>query len=370
MTTALTTIAPEVAQQAATLPIPQAVFWLQIGNLKLDLDAKLLAIEQRFGAKVNELARTEGEATKAYQERLAAGLPELRKIADEAVESRKGYTTYLDRAKEACMKVEKLLAKEVNPEYLALAAKELELRKELAADDAAHAALENEKTSFRLHFVNEFDRLAAEMRQACATVASVAYTQALSTKMPVEGVPEWIKEHEAEILAIAPRTPSTFARKLLNQSDATAIYTAIPAIPVAAIRESAIAELHEKFSTYASDLANAEAAIAHETESFQATIVEAAKEVEQTAAVNTLLATSQSFAVPVGPTVKVKEAIDTKGLTIPEATAIQAAFLLHGEKAWGKVKAAPEKLTVAQQAAALDAIDVKVGGVRYVKSEK
>lgn len=370
MTNALTTIAPEVAQQAATLPIPQAVFWLQIGNLKLDLDAKLLAIEQRFGAKVNELARAEGEATKAYQERLAAGLPELRKIADEAVESRKGYTTYLDRAKEACMKVEKLLAPTGNAEYVALAAKELELRKELATAAQAVQALENEKTAFRLHFVNEFDRLSAEMRQACATVASVAYTQALSTKMPVEGVPEWIKEHEAEILAITPGPPATFARKLLSQSDATAIYTTIPTIPIAAIREAAIADLHEKFSTYASDLANAEAAIAHEQESFEATIVEAAKEIEQTAAVNTLLATSQSFAVPVGPTVKVKEAIDTKGLTIPEATAIQAAFLLHGDRAWAKIRAKPEKLNTEQQAAALDAIDVRVGGVRYRRDEK
>lgn len=368
MSQELTTIAPEVAQLLPILPTPNAKYWLQIGIGQLKLSESLTAIEQRFSVGIVKLARIDGEADAAYQQRLAAGLPELKKIADEAVNTRKGYTTHLDAAKDACMKVEKLLA--ASPEWTALTAKELELRKAMAAEAESVAALEREKTAFRLHFVNEFDRITADLRGRLAGFVSTAYKQALETKMPVEGIPGWIKEHEAGIGKLLPVGPNPFARKLLNDADAMTIYNSIAKVPVAAIQKEAIESLHEKFSTYTSDLANVDAAIQHEVVTFEATVIEAAKEVEQQAAVNTLLATSQSFAIPEGPTVKVKESIDARGLTIPEATAIQAAFLLHGERAWGKVRSAPEKLTVAQQAAALDAIEVRVIGVRYIRWEK
>lgn len=360
----------ELAMYVRETPSIEAVkqnVWNLIGRGKATMDKKLttqsLALQQHLMGWETKDQPALDAAIKAYN----SGYTVL-------VDTRKDFTKYLDAAKEQCMKVEKEYNPATYEPFIKAKARELELRQ--AATKAATAAQDkaNEEAEFKTFVENEYLDIAADYRAQLRAFIHQTYTACLSAKTPPDKVQEAVNTCVAAMQTVQPRKMNKFNSVHLAKEDAAALFAKIPRPKFADIYTEMIKELQEKFSMYAHDLANPTAAVAQQTQLFEQTTSQEKRQTEADKAAVTLVnnATAMAVAAPAG----MKPIVETTEILIEDyswewVAKIMAAFMGNFQACSGKVKNKKySQMTVAQMAAALDAANVKVEGVKYQTLQK
>jgi len=230
---------------APQLPADRTASWLLMGRAKMKMDAglalKALEIQKLLlpYAIIGKVFGPDGklipfkdwpadakEYTKKIPE-LTAMLTSYRKLYDDMVEFRKGYTCFLDMAKEQCMSVEKTYEPKTSTSYAKAAAFELELRLQVTATTNATNAKNDEITGFTAHCKNEYLRLSAQYRQDLAQIIHDAYMTCLKQKTPEDMVHVAVTAAKAAMFDTKPQEMGKYKRTLLPDAEAIAIFTAL-----------------------------------------------------------------------------------------------------------------------------------------------
>jgi len=271
-----------MTQELATQLTPQQQGWLSLADYKQQVFTALQQGELAIQATLANLP----DDLLTVQERLKAA----KQQAAQVKECRLQFTGMInDRLIKSSMEFEK----RIDALIATAATLELKLRKAAEAVELERAALQREEQQLQAHIVNENYRVETEYRNAINRWITDFYAGCLRKRIPQPD----LSELQGIIENIKVSAPSVFQIRLVSRPRAEEIYSAIQRPDLAAIRDGAIASLPERFSMYAHDLQNAEAA-AKAVEEAQATQeAEAKQTVELTAATNVLMAQAETVAV-------------------------------------------------------------------------
>lgn len=348
----------------SNLPVAQQGAWLSLAEAKNNLAADL----------TNRELALQGIIMNVPDEKITPSMAAYKKGHEELVAERMKFTNLIrDKLIEPLMVVEKRTDPKTNAAFILLASRELELRKKATADLVQQQNIATEKAQFKAHFQNEYMGIGSAYRNSLRDIIHQCYMDCLTAKTPPDQVDSAIAVARLAITDVKIGQPNKFTRVHLSTEDAAALYKQLPPFNKSAIFEEMQAELTEKFSMYANDLANAEVAAENNERSFQATVVEEIQELRTEQAANVLMASAESFILPeagfkaVTSTQRIKIEDNSESWVIK----IMSAFLANFAVAFNKTRNKKySSLTVAQMAAALDQAGVRVEGVQYTTVEK
>jgi len=327
--------------------------WILLGKGKAKLDTEL---------QKKELELQSFLLTGTLIERLTA----YKKGYTDMVEFRKSYTKFLDLAKDQCMIIEKRCDPKINASFLLTEKDELRERVAAAEEHKKTVALAEERSAFKAHVINELATQAHNYGQEMITIINKAYTTALVNKIPVSEIFNDFGLTEQQIKMVQLQPIAKYARTLLSDEEAKKIYNEIPKVNKNEILAECTFLLQEKFSMYANDLANAAAIIEQEKINNDAAAVKAKAELEQQKATTTLISSAEAFVMPEGKGVKELTSIVIEDEDQQWIMKIISAFIANFPTAFPKIRNKKySSLTVAQMAAALDAAEIVVSGVKY-----
>ncbi|TAN17209.1 MAG: hypothetical protein EPN37_07080 [Chitinophagaceae bacterium] len=235
---------------------------------------------------------------------------------------------------------------------------ELCLRKIAEAIEQEAAEKRKEEQQLQAHIVNENYRIQTEYKNALNRWITDYYASQLRKKTPTPDL-----EDLAGILSeVKVPLPTTFQLRMVTKERAMEIYSSIQKPDLKAVLQSAIASLNERFSMYANDLQNAEAAAKAAEEAQQKAEADAKQSVELTTATNTLMAQAETTVVN-APHVKRNLKIVEEN-TQQWGVAVMGHFLRNLQTAAPKVRVKSwAKLNIGQMAEALAKIAGETGEV-------
>lgn len=373
------------------LPADRQASWLLMGRAKMRMDkilqAKALEIQKIFlpFAVIGKVFDATGtmipfkdwpDDAKAFVKKSAeatAAIAQYKKIQLEMVEDRKGYTCFLEMAKDQCMVTEKLYDPKTSTSFAKAAAFELELRVQGTAAVNANKAKDDEIAGFTAHCKNEYHRIAAQYKGDLAQIIHDAYIACLYARTPVENSPKAIEVAKSAMKEVKAQEMQKYKRTHVTDAEAVDIFSKILKPDWIGIYKDALEALREKFSLYANDLASAPAVIEQQTLSFNAEVVESKNELDATVAATTLTEQANTFtAMPAG----MKSVVEITKIKIIDndqrwVVTIMAAFLANFQKAFPKIGVKLySKLSVGQMAKALDDAGIRVEGIEYEDIKK
>jgi hypothetical protein len=327
-------------------PLVRIQNWQLLGVAKFKLDEELTKREL-------ELQSTDNTAT-------------YKKKYDELVEYRKKFTSFLDIAKEQCMKVEKRCDPKTNERFLAMVKADLDARIKEQAESDKRAAAAAEFSAFKAHFSNALATQAMDYEIECRNTVNKQYALALEERPEnidayIQGVVEMLKTIKK------PPLPK-FERKHVGDEAAKTMYTEL--VNEAPKPFDWNEYLHEKFSMYYNDIENA--AVIIEADRVENERIEREKkdQLEQQVATTNLVARAATYAAP-EVLVKTKTSIKIKDDDQKFVVAILSAFLSNFQQAFPLVRVKKySALTIAQMASALDAAEIKLTNVEYETIKK
>ena len=325
-----------MTQTIATIPHiseAQAAAWLGMAEQKNIIAADLQTYELQAQGLLLPVQNSQ-----LYSE-IDAALAAYRKLHTDTVEHRKGFTNKIDAGiVQPLMAFEKRIDPKVNEAYVELTARSLSLRQQEAANAAAANVKNQAVANFKAHCVNEFYRVAEELRGKLRR--EIGHQYKLHLEQRISPTMEKIKE----LLKLIPIPPTAkFTGTVLSTEELGEIYKGLNKPDFADIFNDAFILLETTFANFDSDLANAAAAIAHQKEQEQLAEVQAAQTLAEEMAMNTLIATSETVVVD-APKVK-----KTLQITVIEselwAKTIMAAFITNMQfmtkyikvKSWSKL---------------------------------
>lgn len=350
------------AREAPEITPAKLNVWFQMGRGKSVMDEKIkgytLALQKHLlGFETMDFKALE-EATKAYKATFA-----------EMEEGRKGFTRFLDAAKDQCIKPEREYNPKTNETYLKAEARALQLRED--AEKAANKKNDKavEEANFKTFVEGEYFDITAEYRNALRQFVHQTYTACLTAKTPPSEVQAAVNTCVAAMQTVQPRKMKTFERNLLTNDDAMPIFKAVPKPNYAGVYTEIIGELKDKFAMYAHDLANPAVAVAQQTNLFEKAVAETTAQAVQDKAAVALVntATILTAAEP-----GMKPVTEVTFIEVPAERdwkweiRIMTAFAANAQICIPKVQSKKSgALTTEQMAKALDAASVKVEGVNY-----
>lgn len=307
-------------------------------------------------------------------DQISTRLGEYRKKHGELVDTRKAFTGIItDKLITPLMETEKRADPKVNASYLALSARELELRKAATSKLLLDQNIATEKGQFKAHFQNEYMRLATAYRHTLSGIAQQAYTSCLEAKTPPDEIDTALAVARLAMADTKLGTPNKFTRVHLTPEDAAALYKQLHTPDTGEMLKEGMDLLREKFAMYANDLENAEAAIQDSQREFEATIVEDNRDLSNETAANVLMASAESFILPDSnfKPVTTLEKIVIEDNSESWVVKIISAFLANFAVAFNKTSVKKYSgLTIKQMAEALDKAGVRVQGVNYTTVDK
>lgn len=317
--TPTSTLTPAI--QTAPLPVTQeqAAAWVGLAKEKNRIAFELNNAElnaQSIILKVQQNCEFYGP--------IDAGLAEYRKAHASMVELRKQFTGVIDSAiVQPLMEFEKRVDPKNNGNYNALLNRSLVLRKAEADKAALTNAKNQEIANFKAHIVNEFSRVVTEYRQMIRREFTNHYELCLKDKVADPS----LEKVKALLKQIMPPSVSKFAARYLGSEELLAIYNESKKPDYEEYYDDLMKEADELFANYSSDLANAEAAIAHQKQQAALKEQEDVKKAHEEQALNTLIATSETVVIEEP---KIKRTVQ---VTIIEseawAKAVMAAFIVN-----------------------------------------
>lgn len=349
-------------QNSSAVSEAQKGAWIKLAEVKNNLSADLTK---------RELA-LQGIVLNVPDDGVVAAMAAYKKGHDELVAERMKFTNVVrEKLIDSMMLVEKRTDPKTNTAYLELSARELAIRKAANASAQLEQNKATEKANFKAHFQNQYMEIGAKYRTALRQIIQDAYVACLHAKTPPDEIDSVLAVSRLAMVDVKCGTPEKFVRTHLSTEEGAALYKTLPPFNKSSIFEEIHAELTEKFSMYAHDLANANAAIENSQRTFSATIVEEQRELKQEQAANVLMASAESFIISDVKAVKKLERIVIEDNSESWVAKIMAAFMANFAVAFAKTKNKKySSLSIAQMAAALDAADVTVDGVKYETIEK
>lgn len=197
--------------------------------------------------------------------------------------------------------------KRCEPLITAGQSRELKLREAEEAKAEEANKLLREENEFVAHITNEQYRLAANYRDGLQKLISYFYQKALNEKMKPASMKEYKVFVASELRTLGLDKTIKFNRKLLSQERAIELYDSVRKYDPEQDLNKAITSIEEKFSLYANDLKNAEAAIEADKRQAEEESDRLKQSLEIKSATNTLL--SQATPQFEGPKVRRKMAI-------------------------------------------------------------
>jgi hypothetical protein len=349
-------------------PLPEAKqrVWNLMGQGKMVMDQLL----QKNALEIQGVLK---DYDKMDQPALAKALTAYREIHGVMVDTRKGYTGYIDECKDMCMTVEKQYDPKTNEVYKAAFTREFQLREEAQRNAQKAKDKATEEAAFKAFIQNEYLDMAAGYRASLAKNVQDAYNTCLTQRTPVENVHIAINAAVAAMRAERPRNINKMERLYVSDAEAAKIFDTVPKPNYQNVFNEQIEALKAKFSLYANDLANADVALVQQTSLFQQEQAQQAQQASAEKAANTLMAQATT---PVVTSTTMKSITETTEIKIEDysdewVVKIMAAFMANFQICMAKVRVKKKsKLDIAQMAAALDAANVKVEGVEYVTLKK
>ena len=317
-------------------------------------------------ALTESLQRQELTAQGLLQQAEAAGdkwadidtnLAAYRKLHTEMIEGRKPFTGMIqDRIIAPLMAFEKRVDPKSNEKYNELFNKSVDLRrKENLAASVANAK-NQEKANFTSHFTNEHVRIVGLYKATVMREATNIYSSYLKGGIQDPALQE-LKQKLAEV----PQPAMTaFIPQYLKPEEMQELYKTIAPINWNETFAGLMMEVDNLFANYASDLANAEAAIKAQEDALQLATQAADKKIQEEQAINTLVINAAAPTIE-GPKIK-------KNLKVTVRTdwawmkAVMAAFMVNFDdlSKWISVKE-PGNLKVAQMADYLGKLATETG---------
>lgn len=342
-----------------SIPVERQLSWLQLSNLKLN-------IEQKLEAKVLELQEVlSGWDTMKLLD-LSAALEKSKVILGEVPEIRKSFTRYLDGISDQMMGIEK---RAKGLEALAKATqRELDLRLETEKTNDEATAKAQEASNFKTHVQNEYIRISTEYKTSLLTVINNSYIAALETPLTDDGLMDHMQKLAVALKAVPKSSPTKFNYTKHQPAELNEIVKTIPAPNHDETLTKAVGYISERFKLYHQDVQNAEMAKAKVKESTQQTAAELNQKAQQDQAVNSLVNKGESVIVDTLPGSK---KVKRKYVIVPQDTAedtkrIISAFIANWSDASAKLKVKSwVNLSVKQMAAALQELDEQLPGLVY-----
>lgn len=320
-----------VKQEALQYLTLMQMGWLEIAKKRTllfdDMTKDELAVQQELLPV--DLAFAEGTSPDAPLEKINESWNKIKSciasaktIADTSKGQRLEFTTMLNEGViSESMKFEKrniALLSDAN-------AKELQIRSALVRRQNESQGKEDEKTQLRTHIQNEYFRIAAEYRIRLEQYIADGYASALRGKMAIDVMPAYVEQIRTWMKAEVLSEFKVFSRRLVNDQEAMAIYKSIPPYVQGNDLIMALNKLENKFSMYANDLANPDAALQVNAEDALQTMSTITEEAEVAASTNELMNQAGSLTVATSGSATVK----TKKEVVAENTDLWAKAVIQ-----------------------------------------
>lgn len=361
-------LAVELDIPAAAIPLlkPLQLGWIGLSKKKTDLTEALIKAELAVQATLLNIEQ-EKDLPK-----IQLAISTAKNQAAAAKERRLLFTRMLDERMIGPL----MLFEKNNDELIAKASKYELATRSTAATVANKVQLKaTEEAQYKAHIVNEYLRVAADYRLTLENRIMFYYKQSLERKTEVSHIPALKQDIKGELPNIELVPFVKFARSLVTDVEAVAIFNAIAKYDPAPDLAKAIEQVDTQFSLYANDLKNATVAIASVEEQIQQRNAEVFEAVSTEVAVNTLIA---SAGVPQINVPKVKKSVAVVVDGTSEAWAM--AVIGNGTKNWQVIKTylkvkSWDKLSLGHIAVALgklktDFPDTEMKGIIFEDVEK
>lgn len=335
---------------------PVQLGWLKLSNMKTETFDALQKGELEIQGLLNEHGTMELVP-------LQEALKKAKTTAEDHKSRRLHFTNMLD---------EKLIkpAMEFEKRSFALietAGKtELDLRKKAVEQQNKDKGLNEEKARLKTHITNEYGRIKTKYINDMTKAIADIYTHALTNKILVEDIPEYIEESiPTSLMSIAVDKPAKFELVHVDKDTARTILGEVAKYDPAEDMNEFIQTLREKtFLMYKEDLANAEVAVKAVQEQANENIATNTNEWALESATNTIMANTEVLQMNHGVTIKTKKKIVQEN-TEQYAKDILATFIKNwpnaiqqlGTKSWTKL--------VDPFTKALEKMDTKFDNLKY-----
>jgi hypothetical protein len=332
----------ELAKLETTPQPAQIEAWVQLAQKKNELTQKLanseLALQKiLLDCNVNDY-KTIDEALAVY-----------RKSHTSLIETRKEFTIIIDaNIVQPLMQFEKRSDPKVNTLYIELTTTSLNLRQVAAKKAHEFQSIENEKNMFTNHCINEFLRIESKYIQDLNAQIDKDYANHLTNNFPVPN----FKIIETNLRTVILDAMKKYVPVVITKEQMKELYRQIEQPKYNEILENKISMLSQIFINYATDLANASAAI--EARELEAKIAakEIAHKLEAETAINTLISNAST---PIVETPKIKVELKIEVINSPEwAQLIMTHFIanMHTLVKYVRVKTW-DNLSIGQMATAI-----------------
>ena len=230
---------------------PQQSGWIKLSDIKSALFDELQRAELAVQDYINGI---DGNPLDVVQHNLKSAKQTLA----DAKAKRLEFTRMIDeKLITPTMDFEKRMAANIESG----SAIELEMRKQAAEAAQAQQLIANEAGALKAHIVNEWFRIAAEYRYQLERITLESYQNCLKARQPVEHIPGMIADMESILDGWKLPEFEKFDRKHLKDGHAKEIFDSIEKYNPADDLQTAKNNVVAIWSTYANDLANADAAI-------------------------------------------------------------------------------------------------------------
>ena len=266
---------------------PQQTGWIKLSDIKTALFDDLQRAELAVQDYINGI---EGNPLDVVQHNIKSA----KQVMADAKSKRLEFTRMIDeKLINPTMEFEKRMAANIESG----SAIELEMRKQAAESAQAQQITANEAAALKAHIVNEWFRIAAQYRYELERITLESYQNCLKAKHPVHCIPAMVQDMKTILAGWKLPEFEKFERKHVKDGHAKEIYDSIEKYNPANDLQNAKNNVSAVWSTYANDLANADAAIESIDQHKKLAEMAMQMDVELETATNALIAEAETLIV-------------------------------------------------------------------------
>lgn len=266
---------------------PQQNGWIKLSDIKSALFDDLQRAELAVQDYINGI---EGNPLDVVQHNIKSA----KQVMADAKSKRLEFTRMIDeKLINPTMEFEKRMAANIESG----SAIELELRKQAAESAQTQQLIANEAAALKAHIVNEWFRIAAQYRYELERITLESYQNCLKDKQPPHCIPTMVQDMKRIIDEWKLPEFEKFERKFVPDGHAKEIFDSIEKYNPENDLQTAKNNVSAIWSTYANDLANADAAIESIEKHKQVAEMAMQMDLELETATNALIAEAETLIV-------------------------------------------------------------------------
>ena len=266
---------------------PQQTGWIKLSDIKSALFDDLQRAELAVQDYINGI---EDNPLDVVQHNLKSA----KQVMADAKSKRLEFTRMIDeKLINPTMEFEKRMAANIESG----SAIELEMRKQAAEAAQSQQMIANEAAALKAHIVNEWFRIAAQYRYELERITLESYQNCLKDKQPPHCIPTMVQDMKRILDGWKLPEFEKFERKFVPDGHAKEIFDSIEKYNPADDLQTAKNNVSAVWSTYANDLANADAAIESIEKHKQVAEMAMQMDLELETATNALIAEAETLIV-------------------------------------------------------------------------